>query len=161
MLTGVAIVLGINDLRHKAKILHRDISEGNIMYTRTDKGEDWFVLIDFDLGIEVNEHGFQLEQSARHRTGTLPFMAHELVCGMNSQGGAQVPVRHCVRHDFESLFWVSLRCAVRLTRPESHGEDESVAKARDEFLVGLEKGELNAVADRKEKILNTQSEMMK
>ena len=132
------------------------------MYTQNE-GKGRFVLIDYDLGIKVTKEGFPLGPSARHRTGTLPFMAYELVETIKSPDdtGDPKPIQHCVRHDFESLFWVSLRCAVRLTRAESHGEDESVAKARDDFLASLEKGKLNAVAGRKENILNTQSEMMK
>ena len=94
------------------------------MYTQTKEGKDWFVLIDFDLGVKVTKEGFPMGLSARHRTqtGTLLFTAYELVESAKSlidpqnQAKSQV-VQHCIRHDFES-FWVSLRCATSLVDPK-------------------------------------------
>ena len=55
MLTGVANVLGIDDLRHKAKILHRDISLFNIMIgkVRNALGYRKGVLIDYDYALDL------------------------------------------------------------------------------------------------------------
>ncbi|KAJ2354870.1 hypothetical protein GGF43_003016, partial [Coemansia sp. RSA 2618] len=53
------------------KILHRDISEGNILARRDDTGVHG-MLIDFDHAIEITGKGY-----AKHaeRTGTLPYMS--------------------------------------------------------------------------------------
>lgn len=159
-LIGVMNILGIDDLRYKAKILHRDISEGNIMYTRTDEGKDRFILIDFDPSVGVNETYFRSEQSAYDRTGTLPFMAWELVPRMRGRAIPQKPVRHCVRHDFESVFWVSLWCAVRLVSPELPDKNEITTNARYEILDTLERGESDDIANAKYCILFSRSRIM-
>ena len=115
-----ATFVGVHKLRFDAQILHRDISANNIMYTVKD-GKDWFVLIDFDLGVHVDENGHSLGYSSLHRTGTLPFMAVELISDLaetyDTSDTTITQQQHCVRHDFESLFWVSLWCAIRFVSP--------------------------------------------
>lgn len=56
------------------------------------------VLNDFDLA----SFEAQLCASAAERTGTLPYMALELLTPHAQRGG----VRHLYRHDLESFFWV-------------------------------------------------------
>lgn len=112
---------GLHDLRYKAEILHRDISLGNIMFELRD-GQPHFVLIDFDLAVgiedcrEVRRPPGQPRADLK-RVGTWIFMARELAkdhriglrCG---------PIPHRVRHDYESLFWVSLVAAISFKRIE-------------------------------------------
>ncbi|KIK54085.1 hypothetical protein GYMLUDRAFT_49028 [Collybiopsis luxurians FD-317 M1] len=79
------------------KILHRDISIGNIMFKRV--GDKVFgVLNDFDLAFcpEYSE-----QPSSKHRTGTTPFMAYDLLDNDWKRG-------HMYRHDLESIFYVLL-----------------------------------------------------
>ncbi|KAI0085854.1 hypothetical protein BDY19DRAFT_896020, partial [Irpex rosettiformis] len=126
----------IHDLRHKALILHRDISEGNIMYKERD-GEDWFLLIDFDLAVGLRENGQPTGPSARHRTGTLPFMAVDLIDDIAAQESAnrfypwEPSLQHSIRHDFESLFWVSLWCAVCVVSSNHKVDPELLQVGRD------------------------------
>ncbi|KAL4257019.1 Protein kinase domain-containing protein [Pleurotus pulmonarius] len=80
------------------KVLHRDISENNLLWTNDDRVVG--VLNDWDLSTPVDAVG----NSTNHRTGTGPFMAYDLL-------GAQPPV-HLYRHDLESLFYVLIWAAV-------------------------------------------------
>ncbi|KAH7325241.1 hypothetical protein B0J17DRAFT_633180 [Rhizoctonia solani] len=76
----------------KRGILHCDISIGNLMYDPITQEP---YLIDADLGKKVDKLG---APSSNHRTGTLPFMAIDLL--------VEVPPAHLYRHDLESFFYV-------------------------------------------------------
>ena len=82
------------------KILHRDISENNIIVTDS-KETDGFVglLIDLDLAKELESE----PSGARYRTGTMEFMAIEVLLGYS----------HTYRHDLESFFYVLLWVCAR------------------------------------------------
>ncbi|KAF9502142.1 hypothetical protein BDN71DRAFT_1425877 [Pleurotus eryngii] len=80
------------------KVLHRDISENNLLWTNDKRVVG--VLNDWDLATPVDAVG----SSANHRTGTGPFMAYGLL-------GAEPPV-HLHRHDLESLVYVLIWAAV-------------------------------------------------
>ncbi|OJD28445.1 hypothetical protein ACJ73_00161 [Blastomyces percursus] len=63
----------------KGKILHRDISENNIIITNPKIADGYSgMLIDLDLAKELDNGG----TGARHQTGTMEFMAIE--CARNS-----------------------------------------------------------------------------
>jgi serine/threonine protein kinase len=81
-------ILSHRSLFTTGKILHRDISENNIIIA--DSGR----LIDLDLGKELDS-GLS---GATHRTGTMQFMAIEVLRGKG----------HIYRHDLESFFYVFL-----------------------------------------------------
>lgn len=72
--------------------VHRDISKNNIIIT-DPKTADGFtgMLIDLDLAIVGGERS-----GARHQTGTMEFMAIDVLRG----------VKHTYRHDLESFFYV-------------------------------------------------------
>ncbi|KAJ3487009.1 hypothetical protein NLI96_g3836 [Meripilus lineatus] len=94
----------LHNLRYKANIVHRDISLGNLMYERLDDKTIRLILNDFDLAAKVKDNGDPLfKHASKHRTGTLPFMAHELVSEVNTHS-----VTHYLRHDYESVFFVAL-----------------------------------------------------
>ncbi|OJD12531.1 hypothetical protein AJ78_06896 [Emergomyces pasteurianus Ep9510] len=80
-------------------ILHRDISENNIIITDPDKvGGHSGMLIDLDLAKEVGS----TRSGARHQTGTMEFMAIEVLLNID----------HTYRHDLESFFYVFIwQCA--------------------------------------------------
>lgn len=83
------------------KILHRDISENNIILTdpATADGVKG-MLIDLDLAKEEGTG----PSGARHRTGTMEFMAIEVL----------LEISHTYRHDLESFFYVLIwQCARR------------------------------------------------
>ena len=83
------------------KILHRDISENNIIITDPKETNGFTgMLIDQDLAKEIGSG----PSGARHQTGTMEFMAIEVLR----------LVSHSYRHDLESFFYVLLwMCARR------------------------------------------------
>ncbi|KIM39465.1 hypothetical protein M413DRAFT_191595 [Hebeloma cylindrosporum] len=115
------------------KVLHRDISENNLMIFRPpaaaaqavddefegklDVGFDASVdgkdserttqshgiLNDFDMAAEITD-GVAHSTNSHHRTGTLPFMARELLGVTNPE--------HLYRHDLESFFYILIWAAV-------------------------------------------------
>ncbi|KAK0478840.1 hypothetical protein IW261DRAFT_1399927 [Armillaria novae-zelandiae] len=100
------------------RILHRDISPGNIMWRRTIDGHVRGVLNDFDLSSLRSATG----ASSFQRTGTLPYMAYELL--IKDENGHQL--KHLYRHDVESIFYVILlRCCryevVTAQKPSDYG----------------------------------------
>jgi serine/threonine protein kinase len=94
-------------LLSKAKILHRDISENNIIITDPETADGFTgMLIDLDLAIVGDER-----TGGRHMTGTMEFMAIDVLRG----------VEHTYRHDLESFFYVLLwMCARRAWEREFH-----------------------------------------
>jgi Fungal protein kinase len=94
-----------NSLGHEslldAKILHRDISVGNIMLTMAE--DDGF-LIDLDLAIKLDWKG---SSGVSGKAGTKVFMAI----------GALYGDEHNFMHDLESFFWVLFWICVRWTGP--------------------------------------------
>ena len=77
------------------KILHRDISENNIIITNPKETNGFSgMLIDEDLAKEIGSG----PSGARHQTGTMEFMAIEVL----------LRVSHTYRHDLESFFYVLL-----------------------------------------------------
>ncbi|OJD15459.1 hypothetical protein AJ78_04300 [Emergomyces pasteurianus Ep9510] len=80
-------------------ILHRDISENNIIITDPEKADgNSGMLIDLDLAKEVSSR----RSGARHQTGTMEFMAIEVL----------LTIDHTYRHDLESFFYVLIwQCA--------------------------------------------------
>ncbi|KAL4252758.1 DNA polymerase alpha subunit B [Pleurotus pulmonarius] len=81
------------------KILHRDISENNLLWSDA-AGRVTGVLNDWDLATPQAA----MCKSTNHRTGTGPFMALDLL--------DPVPPIHVYRHDLESLFYVLIWAAV-------------------------------------------------
>ncbi|KAM4066706.1 kinase [Hirsutella rhossiliensis] len=81
-------------LHLKGNILHRDISENNIIITDRKTTGHMGMLIDLDLAKELGSG----RSGARCRTGTMEFMAVEVLQGIS----------HTYRHDLESFFYVLL-----------------------------------------------------
>ncbi|MCJ1345689.1 hypothetical protein MMC31_003898 [Peltigera leucophlebia] len=89
-------IKGHKSLIQKGNILHRDISVNNLIITDAkDENGPKGMLIDLDLAQELDQGSGR----ARHRTGTMEFMAIEVLSG---------PVTHTYRHDLESFFYVFL-----------------------------------------------------
>ncbi|SZF01130.1 unnamed protein product [Blumeria hordei] len=108
----IELVIGLRDaikahrsLLKDAMILHRDISENNIILTGSDVSKDWRgFLIDLDLAVLLSNDKAQRKIQAM--TGTMEFMALELLSGSCEKTGAIV--NHSYRHDLESFFYVLL-----------------------------------------------------
>lgn len=138
------------------------------MYKESPDGIGHFILGDFDLATFVQENGQPLSRgpSSRHCTGTLPFMAFDLVHAMakgeQKKGGTHTSftsrMRHCVRFDFESLFWVAVWCAVRVRKPQTDGVDEG-GEESDHYVTLWGKGTYTAIAGVKRTIMTTPGEL--
>ncbi|KAH7903117.1 hypothetical protein BJ138DRAFT_1120710 [Hygrophoropsis aurantiaca] len=96
-------------------IHHRDVSSGNLMYYKNPQGDLKGVLNDYDLASLADQIG----PKGNERTGTIPFMALELLTWEALEGR----VTHLYRHDVESfvwvLAWVSLRYKDGHLRPNA------------------------------------------
>ncbi|KAM3556916.1 hypothetical protein ARSEF4850_005304 [Beauveria asiatica] len=122
----------------KGEILHRDISSNNIIIPSPGKADGFKgMLIDLDLAKERDSG----PSGARHRTGTMQFMAIEVLRGVN----------HTYRHDLESFFyvliWMCARCAwdgVKCFRKKGEAAPE------ESLLRKWEIGSFKDIADAKE-----------
>ncbi|KAJ3759767.1 hypothetical protein EV360DRAFT_41266 [Lentinula raphanica] len=99
------------------KILHRDISQGNIM-VRVKDGVTYGVLNDWDLASWVGKP--EKGSTSHFRTGTKPYMAHE-------QHRPKWKGPHRYRHDLESVFYVMTLFTFLYSKPS-----EKVLDALDE-----------------------------
>ncbi|KAA6408373.1 MAG: serine threonine- kinase Sgk2 [Lasallia pustulata] len=102
LLEGLRDALKVHrSLYMDGKILHRDISENNIIITDPGMADGFKgMLIDLDLAKEEGKG----PSGAGHRTGTLEFMAIEVLLGIS----------HTYRHDIEAFFYVLIwLCAGR------------------------------------------------
>lgn len=86
-------------LYSKGNILHRDISENNIIITDLKKDSFSGMLIDLDLAKELGSG----RSGARCRTGRMEFMAIEVLQDTD----------HTYRHDLESFLYVLLWQCIR------------------------------------------------
>ncbi len=135
-------------------MLHRDISVHNIMYQM--HGEYYhFVLIDFDMAIVIPKGESSYPASSRHRTGTLPFMAADLLLdAFDASTNAKdwKPIKHLLRHDLESLFWVSFWSL--MTLPMKGLDQEMVEKTVQSVWI-LERGNLRTISFTKSGLLRS------
>ncbi|KAL8938554.1 MAG: hypothetical protein Q9216_003822 [Gyalolechia sp. 2 TL-2023] len=84
----------------RGRILHRDISENNIIITNPEQNGGFTgMLIDQDLAKELGS----ARSGARHQTGTMEFMAIQVLNRID----------HTYRHDLESFLYVFLWICAR------------------------------------------------
>ena len=90
-------------------ILHRDLSLNNIMCRIVKefgaKDKVYGVLTDYDLSSWAASLKTDYTKTSQQRTGTPPYMAHELLTGMSDI--------HLYRHDVESFFYIMLLLCAR------------------------------------------------
>ncbi len=119
----------------KANILHRDVSENNTIITNPDEtGGFTGMLIDLDLA-KVLGSG---RSGARHQTGTMEFMAIEVLHGID----------HTYRHDLESFFYVLLWICARRTW-EKEFLCSAVDRPKRNILTKWYTGSFDDIADAK------------
>ncbi|KIK32859.1 hypothetical protein CY34DRAFT_814033 [Suillus luteus UH-Slu-Lm8-n1] len=110
----------------KKGVHHRDVSPSNLMGYRLH-GRFWSVLNDFDLSSII-----QIMSSTKdaprglERTGTVPFMALDLLTPKAIMGD----VEHVYRHDAESFIWVLTWICLRY----DHGKLLRKNRPLDEWL---------------------------
>lgn len=111
-------IAGHRSLLEDGKILHRDISENNIIITDGGAaGGPVGRLIDLDLAKELDS----LPSGASHRTGTMQFMAIEVLQGKG----------HTYRHDLESFFYVFIWMCIRYGYNHESTSYNSAVSSRD------------------------------
>lgn len=92
-------------------MLHRDINVNNVMYEYRD-ARLYFILIDFDMATVLTE---DYGTRSKHRTGTLAFMAVDLIGDAALAGSENYQaIPHMLCHEFESIFWLCLWCTLVL-----------------------------------------------
>lgn len=111
----------------QAGVYHRDVSPGNMMWYRNGTVL-MGVLNDYDLSSLATALGPQ----GNERTGTIPFMALDLL----SKKGQRGEVKHLYRHDLESFIWVLVWVSFRykdgrLLSRKSRLFDEWARRCRD------------------------------
>jgi serine/threonine protein kinase len=107
-------IMGHKSLFEVGGILHRDISENNIIITEAaTEGNPKGMLIDLDLAKELDS----LSSGASHRTGTMQFMAIEV---LQRKG-------HTYRHDLVSFFYVFIWICIRYGHKDE-GEQKKNAR---------------------------------
>ncbi|KAG0699202.1 hypothetical protein DFH29DRAFT_833949 [Suillus ampliporus] len=89
----------------KGGVCHRDVSPSNMMYCKTKDGVLVGVLNDYDLSSLATTQG----PLGNERTGTVPFMALDLLSPESQRG----KVQHLYRHDLESFIWVLVWVCLR------------------------------------------------
>lgn len=94
------------------KTLHRDVSLNNIILTdpKQNSGRSG-MLIDLDLAVLVGEDGRNETSEERNMTGTLEYMAIQILEGATRKETAGTD--HTYRHDLESFFYVFLSLCIR------------------------------------------------
>ncbi|KAL2037271.1 hypothetical protein N7G274_009960 [Stereocaulon virgatum] len=119
----------------KGKILHRDISENNIIITDREEADGFTgMLIDEDLAKEIGSG----RSGARHQTGTMEFMAIQVLQRID----------HTYRHDLESFLYVLLwMCARRTWEKEFKCKPEDRPKRN--ILTKWYTGSFDDIADAK------------
>jgi hypothetical protein len=122
-------------LYETGNILHRDISSNNIIITKPEVADGFKgMLIDLDLA-KVRDSG---PSGARHQTGTMQFMAVEVLRTAD----------HTYRHDLESFFYVLLWMCARQSWNNGFAGERKPPK--ESLLRRWEIGTFSDIADAKE-----------
>ncbi|KAI1319102.1 hypothetical protein F5Y16DRAFT_391182, partial [Xylariaceae sp. FL0255] len=128
-------IMAHQSLYETGNILHRDISSNNIIITRSETADGFKgMLIDLDLA-KIRDGG---PSGARHQTGTMQFMAVEVLRKTD----------HTYRHDLESFFYVLLWMCARQSWSNGFAHGEKPAK--ESVLRRWEIGTFDSIADAKE-----------
>ncbi|KAI9803914.1 MAG: hypothetical protein M1825_001794 [Sarcosagium campestre] len=120
------------------RILHRDISLNNIILTDPKKtGGCSGMLIDLDLAVSVGEDDKNETSEERNMTGTLEYMAIQILEGATTKETAGTD--HTYRHDLESFFYVFLSLCIRYGWPAG-------MQPKTDPLIGWYSGDLDAIS---------------
>jgi len=87
------------------------------------------VLTDYDLSSWKKDLNDNYTRTSQQRTGTPPYMAHELLLGASTT--------HLYRHDLESLFYIMLLMGARHTIVPAKGGPDTKGKAQVVMREGM------------------------
>ena len=126
------------------RILHRDVSEANMVITTPEENDGLYgMLIDLELGTIV-EDGKNTRTGSQRMTGTLKFMAIEVV--RMAFRDNQRDLEHTYRHDLESFFYVFLSICVNYGWPPGKKPKEDPFRrwyvGSYEDMVGAKRGDM-------------------
>ncbi|KIM71706.1 hypothetical protein PILCRDRAFT_830179 [Piloderma croceum F 1598] len=96
---------------HAGGVLHRDISPGNVMFAKSCPFVGFVQDLDYgELLLRESEKEIEaeVERSLKDLTGTFQFIAIEILDSNDD-------VKHEVKHDLESFFWLLIWCILRHT----------------------------------------------
>lgn len=114
------------------------------------EGVPHFVLIDYDMAVILTtKAGERRKPTAKYREGTLPFMAVDLL--MNAANPWRKPIPHFLRHDFESVYWLSVWSPAVLMDPQTEAEKEA-KQSNVDIVRAWETGKFGSIADTKEAV---------
>ena len=114
----------------KIGIAHGDVSLSNMMYYEQD-GKKYGVLNDFDLAAIMAVGERTPKKQGFERTGTLPFMAIDLLRYPNGQ------ISRWFRHDLESCMWCLVWQALARKQEHWYGEELTRISAEKSDTLGL------------------------
>ena len=126
------MIIGLHILYMELKLLHRDISVGNLAYEEVN-GEPVIIILDFELASYANSS----EHENEVRTGTAPYMSREALDGFTEM------YKHGLPHDLESVYYVftTLSAGYRGTIPKGDplkrwrkGNYASMRNAKNEHM---------------------------
>ncbi|KAJ1851105.1 hypothetical protein LPJ57_007915, partial [Coemansia sp. RSA 486] len=136
-----------HDILENCKILHRDISNNNVMFSRTEEGGVKGLLIDFDHAIGVESGSRKCHQQ---RSGTLPFMS---VNNLENNGNKRTSL-----DDWESLIYLLCWIGTFGLRNE-HAPDQ---QTQESLHIGRwTSGTLETIAESKRTNLDSESSFAK
>jgi hypothetical protein len=102
-----SLVLVVHSLHQHARILHRDISPGNVLHNNGH-----LVLVDFDCAIVQTNS--PTTATTEPRTGTLVTMARDVIKRKT----------HTILHDFESIVHLLMHVVALRLEPSAEGEEQ-------------------------------------
>ncbi|KAJ7186302.1 hypothetical protein GGX14DRAFT_374842 [Mycena pura] len=132
-------------IAYDAGVIHRDISDGNVLFGGTVEGTREAFLVDWDYA-EFTEDGLRLfhkafpereeqtrlyqsiDKSLKDLTGTLPFVAIKIIQNMV----AEKETLHAAEHDLESVYWLLIWMILRHTHHGRREGDMACSKLFDE-----------------------------
>ncbi|PPR06318.1 hypothetical protein CVT24_001030 [Panaeolus cyanescens] len=143
-------IIGHQELWNKKNVLHRDVSDKNILYKKERKGNSPLggVLIDYDLSIYMNRK--ESNHKVDFRTGTKAFQsAIILLCHRDeTETGEPLPnILHDHLDDLESFFWVLFYITRETVGP---GEDEGLFRKNLRIREKFEENPRNAYLNKHE-----------
>ena len=114
----------------KIGIAHGDVSLSNMMYYEQDD-KKYGVLNDFDLAAIMAVGERTPKKQGFERTGTLPFMAIDLLRHSNGQ------ISRWFRHDLESCMWCLVWQALAKKQEHWYSEELSRIDAEKSKMLGM------------------------
>ena len=127
-LTSSNSLLGLY-LLWKIGIAHGDISLSNMMYYE-ENGELYGVLNDFDLAAEMEVGERSPKTQGFERTGTLPFMALDLLDNPDGR------MTRWFRHDLEACMWCILLHSLKQERVDLYSGPPSIVSDKKWKIMG-------------------------